>query len=177
MKNVENSLIGNCPLCEQHSLHINGEGDNKLQQCISCGYVTSEQYVGKKHENEKFKQLSPEMQQWSVEKNDRIWIPSMVTLPIGMIYPENKPLEELSEEVVKGDTDNDFELQWSFAPMVDIPKDEQKNFPNEQGGFYQKRIDIETKKIFTTFLEAMIFVNNIVKQQQEQVTTDSLKNG
>ena len=171
MKTQQDNLIGNCPLCEQHSLHINGEGANQLQQCISCGYVTSEQYVGKKHENEKFKQLSPEMQQWAVEKNDRIWIPSMITLPIGMIYPENKPLEELSEDVVEGKETNEFELQWSFAPMVDIPEEDKEKFPNEQtGGYYEKRISTEDKRIFSTFLEAMIFVNNIVKANKEKTT-------
>ena len=111
MSTETNNLIGTCPLCDQNSLHSNSTGGQQLQQCISCGYVTSDAYIGKKHENEKFKQLSPEMQQWAVEKNDRIWIPSMITLPIGMIYPENKPLEELSDEVVKGEKSEEFELQ------------------------------------------------------------------
>tara|TARA_Y100000592_G_scaffold82744_1_gene131765 strand:+ start:2286 stop:2810 length:525 start_codon:yes stop_codon:yes gene_type:complete len=169
----EQSLISNCPLCGEHSLHCNTRNGSELQQCINCGYVTSDEYIGKKHENEKFKSLTPDMQQWAVEKNDRIWIPSIVTLPIGMIYPDNKPLDELPEEVVKGKESEEFELQWSFAPMVDIPEEERKNFPNQQGGFYKQKIDVADKRDFSTFLEAMVFVNNIVKARKEQDTNES----
>ena len=35
-------IISNCPLCEEHSLHVIGEGGVQTQQCINCGYVTAE---------------------------------------------------------------------------------------------------------------------------------------
>ena len=38
------SVIGNCPLCEEHSLHIIGKDNLKTQQCINCGYVTAEKF-------------------------------------------------------------------------------------------------------------------------------------
>jgi len=35
-------IIANCSLCEERSLHVIGEGEIQTQQCINCGYVTSE---------------------------------------------------------------------------------------------------------------------------------------
>ena len=36
-----------------------------------------------------FKKLSEDMKNWAVEKHNRIWIPTIMTLPIGMLYPIN----------------------------------------------------------------------------------------
>ena len=156
-------IVIECPLCEERGLHVLGtRASEETRQCLSCGYVTAPKFKCENpEENEEYSRLTPEMQEWAKHEDGFIWIPTIMTLPFGILYPFN----------------DDKEMKWGFAEMVDIPEDEQKNFPNEKGGFYQKRIDVETKKIFTTFLEAMIFVNNIVKQRQEQVTTDSLKNG
>jgi Zn ribbon nucleic-acid-binding protein len=154
----EKNIIGNCPLCEQHSLHVNNQRNEDVQQCISCGYVTSERYNGTKEDNEVFKQLTSDMKGWAVEKNNAIWIPSIITLPNGMIYPDNKK-ESASKEP---------ELEWLFAPMVDIPEDEQKNFPNEQGGFYQKKVDTDNAKKYNTFFECLTYVNNLVKTEQQK---------
>ena len=41
----DDRLISNCPLCEQHSLHVMDTGNLDSQQCISCGYVTSTQFI------------------------------------------------------------------------------------------------------------------------------------
>ena len=155
---MSQGIIGNCPLCEQHSLHVNSQQGVEVQQCISCGYVTAERYKGTKEDNETFKQLTPEMQGWAVERNGNIWIPSIVTLPNGMIFPESD-----------GDnSDGEPELIWKFAAMVDIPEEEQKNFPNEQGGFYQKRIDTDNAKQYPTFMECLSYVNNLVKEQESK---------
>ena len=32
-------ILTNCPLCEEHSLHVIGEGKARIQQCILCGDV------------------------------------------------------------------------------------------------------------------------------------------
>ena len=37
-------IISNCPLCGDKSLHVLSLGDTENQQCISCGYVTSDGY-------------------------------------------------------------------------------------------------------------------------------------
>ena len=61
-------IISNCPLCEEHSLHIIGEENLKSQQCINCGYVTSEKLKldGRvKEEHLEYNKLTDEMKNWS----------------------------------------------------------------------------------------------------------------
>ena len=101
-------IVSNCPLCEDHSLHVIEEDGIGTQQCISCGYATTSNFIGTKEDNEVYKTLPEEMQSWSKEANDRIWIPTMFTLPFGTLYPIN----------VGGD------MKWAFAEMVDIPEEE-----------------------------------------------------
>ena len=115
------NIVGNCGLCDQHSLHIMGEGETETQQCINCGYVTSARYKlngTKREEHELFKNLTEEMQNWSVVHNDSIWIPTVMTLPLGMLYPIN----------IYNTVSHETELKWAFAKMVDIPQQEQKNY-------------------------------------------------
>mgnify|MGYP000601433611 CR=1 FL=1 len=105
-------VVSNCPLCKEQALHVIEEDGIGTQQCINCGYGTTSRFIGTKEDNETFKTLPEEMQEWSVEDSDRIWIPSMITLPFGTLYPVNI----------------DGEMKWGFAEMVDIPEEEQKNY-------------------------------------------------
>ncbi len=151
------NVIGTCQLCEQHALHIIGEGESQTQQCINCGYVSSERYKLngiKKEEHELYKNLTKDMKNWSVVHDDRIWIPTVMTLPIGMLYP-----------LLVDDTST--ELKWAFAPMVDIPKEEQKNYPDGQGNFYEKRIDTDNAKFYDVFVEGMSEINTLMKKETE----------
>ena len=141
-------IVSNCPLCEEHSLHIIGENELQTQQCINCGYATSTNFIGDKENNKVYKTLPEEMQSWSKEANGRIWIPSMITLPFGTLYPENI----------------DGEMKWAFAEMVDIPEEEQKNYPDGKGGYFKQRYDTDNQKIFDIFLEAMAEMNERAKQ-------------
>ena len=156
-------LISNCPLCEEHALHVIGEeGNMQTQQCINCGYATSDKFIGTKEDNEMYKTLPEEMQSWSKEANDRIWIPSMITLPFGTLYPTNI----------------DGEMKWGFAEMVDIPEEEQKNYPDETGGFYKQMYDTENAKIYDVFLDAMIEMNTRAKElNMNNEPTVTLDNG
>ena len=138
-----NNIVSNCPLCEEKSLHVIEEGGIGTQQCINCGYASTSNFIGTKEDNEAFKTLSEEMKVWAKEANDRIWIPSMMTLPFGTLYPINI----------------DSEMKWGFAEMVDIPEEEQKNYPDENGGYYKQRYDMENQKIYDIFLEAMAEMN------------------
>ena len=140
-------IVSNCPLCEEHSLHIIEEDNIGTQQCISCGYATTSKFMGTRKDNETFKTLPEEMQSWSKETNDRIWIPSMITLPFGTLYPVN----------ING------EMKWGYAEMVDIPEEEQKNYPAETGGFYKQRYDTDNTKLYDLFLDAMVEMNKKAK--------------
>ena len=102
-----------CPLCEADELQVlTPQPNTKLMQCISCGYSTSTELMGTKKDNNRFKSFDDAIKKWSKEVNGYIWTPSIVHLPIGIIYPE-------------ADDDN---LNWIFARMVDIQKEERKNY-------------------------------------------------
>ena len=140
-------LISNCSLCEEYSLHVIEEDGIGTQQCINCGYASTSKFIGTKEDNEMYKTLPEEMQSWSKEANDRIWIPTMFTLPFGTLYPVNV----------------DGEMKWGFAEMVDIPEEEQKNYPDERGSFYKQKYDTDNAKIYDIFLEAMAEMNERAK--------------
>ena len=157
-------IVSTCPLCEEHSLHVLGdEGTMETQQCINCGYATSTNFMGTKEDNETYKTLPEEMQSWSVEANGRIWIPSMITLPFGTLYPIN----------IDNMVNHKKEMKWAFAGMVDIPEEEQKNYPDERGGFYKQQYDTGNQKIFDIFLEAMSEMNE--KARQDSIPESKIK--
>jgi len=145
-------LIGNCFLCEEKALHVVGTEEAQVMQCINCGYTTSTKFAGTKETNEDFQKLGEDMKQWAIEENDKIWIPSVIALPVGMLYPID----------VKG------EMKWSFAPMVEIPEDERKDFPNGKGGFYDKKVDTKNSKLYDKFISGMLEVNELLKQSQSE---------
>jgi len=150
-----NNIISNCPLCEEHSLHLMGDDDdNQLMQCIWCGYVSSPKFIGKKEDNEEYKKLTDDMKNWSKEALGRIWIPSIFTLPDGMIYPDN------DGEVMK----------WKLAEMKSIPIKEQKNYPIEgrEDEFYEKKYDTDNPIVYDNFYEVMSVVNEKAKDKVKQ---------
>ena len=147
------NVIGNCPLCEEHSLHIIGEKESQLMQCIWCGYVSSPKFVGKREDNEEYQKLTDDMKGWSKEALNRIWIPSLFTLPDGMIYPENE----------------NGVMKWKLAELIDIPEEERKNYPVGDGTdkLYDKRYQTEKPKVYDNFYEVMSIVNEKAKNKAE----------
>jgi len=143
-------IIGNCPLCEERALHVAGTEESQVMQCINCGYTTSTKFTGVKETNEEFQKLGGDMKNWAVEKIGKIWIPSIITLPIGMLYPVNIKKE----------------MKWAFAPMVKIPEKDRKKYPNPSapGKFYDKKIDTDNPIIYELFIEGMTMINEKLKQ-------------
>ena len=144
-------LISNCFLCEERALHVAGTEEAQVMQCINCGYTTSTKFKGTKEDNTEFQKLGEDMKNWAVESNGKIWIPSIITLPIGMLYPVN----------IKN------ELKWAFAPMVEIPEEDRKKYPNPSvpGKFYDKKIDTDNAIIYDLFIEGMTTINEMLKQK------------
>ena len=149
------NIISDCQLCGEHSLHVIEENNLKLLQCINCGYTSSDKFLGTKQDNEEYKKLSDDMKNWAVETQGRIWIPTMMTLPMGMLYPFNEKPEDPIDKVMK----------WGYAKMVDIPKEEQKNYPAPNGQFYTKTYDVDNVKIYDTFFNAMLKINEEMKEK------------
>ena len=175
-------LISNCFLCGEHSLHVAGTEETQVMQCINCGYTTTSKLTGTKETNEEFQKLGEDMKNWAVEKQGKIWIPSIITLPVGMIYPiDSKQFIDDNNDVVISSSienliktsDEDAEdtstpvMKWGFAPMVEIPEEERKNYPNENGGFYEKKIDAENPKIYEEFVIVLSYVNELMKRQSQ----------
>jgi len=142
-------LISNCFLCGEHSLHVAGTEDAQVMQCINCGYTTTSRFTGTKKTNEEFQKLGEDMKKWAIEKNGKIWIPSIITLPVGMLYP----------------IEVENEMKWSFAPMVKISEEEKENYPNGKGGFYDKRVDTDNPRIYDEFINGMSYINELLKQR------------
>tara|TARA_X000001036_G_C20488878_1_gene728939 strand:+ start:241 stop:693 length:453 start_codon:yes stop_codon:yes gene_type:complete len=144
-------IISNCFLCGEKSLHVAGKEESQVMQCINCGYTTTSKFTGTKETNEEFQKLGKDMKKWAKEENGHIWIPSVIALPVGMLYP----------------IDIKNQMKWAFAPMVEIPEEERENFPNEQGGFYDKKVDTDNAVIYNLFLDGMSKVNELLKQKHQ----------
>ena len=156
------SIVSNCPLCEEHALHVIEQQNAELMQCIHCGYATTSKFKGTKEDNEEYAKLTDDMKNWAVEKNNRIWTPAMMTLPMGMLYPFN----------------DDSGIKWGYAELIDIPEEERKNYPMQDGQFYTKTYDVNNAKIYDTFFEAMLELNEEAKKEQQEpqkITLPKLK--
>ena len=143
-------IISNCPLCEEHSLHVIEHDKIALMQCLYCGYATSDKFIGDRETNPEYKKLTKEMQTWSTAHDGKIWIPGIITLPEGMIYP----------------IETESELKWGYAKMVDIPEEEQKNYPNPEGGFYEQQYDVKNAIIYDVFYECLAELNKRAKEKR-----------
>tara|TARA_B100001094_G_scaffold32216_1_gene26720 strand:- start:9487 stop:9990 length:504 start_codon:yes stop_codon:yes gene_type:complete len=148
-----NKIIGTCHLCEEKSLHVFGAGNQETQQCISCGYVSSANYIlgdGEDKSNHKlFNTLTDEMKNWAIQKNNRIWLPTIMTLPVGMLYPSD---------------DDKGVMIWNFSSMVNIPEEEQKDYPipEQEGKFYTQKYDTDNQLQFEWFAKALKHVNDLI---------------
>ena len=144
-------IISNCPLCEEHALHVLEHTESNMTQCLYCGYATSDKFVGDKIINNEYKNLTNEMKQWSKEHNGRVWIPGILTLPEGMVYP----------------TKVDNMMKWGYAEMVDIPEDEQKQYPlPDDSGLYEQKYDTDNVIIYDEFYKCLETLNKKAKEKR-----------
>jgi len=130
-------IVGDCPLCLEHTLQVTYEVE-KLMQCLHCGYASADKYSLDENgieSNEAYKQLTEEMKGWSKTAMNRIWIPSILTLPTAMIFPVN------AQE----------EMKWSYAELVDVNEDEREDYRNPEGGYYTQRYDTDNAEMFDEF--------------------------
>lgn len=151
------NIISNCALCEEHALHVIENDGAKLMQCLYCGYASSEKLM---NNSDEYNSLTDEMKRWSKEKKGRKWIPGILTLPDGMIFP--KRIDNL--------VNHKSEMKWAYARMIDIPEEEQSNYPAEDGKFYEKRYDTENSDIYDNFYDCMKLLNEEAKEKRLKET-------
>ena len=135
-KQQSERIVTTCPLCGKKELQILEDkyrvidgNPSRNFQCLSCGYSTNDDYKGDIETNEAYKATSETLKQWVKLADGYIWLPSVVNLPVGVLYPH----------------DGGEEMKWAFAPIVEIPEEEQKNYPVENK---------ENDSIFATDLQA-----------------------
>ena len=92
--------------------------------------------------------LRSQEKKWHKDANQRFWIPTTMALPFGILYPF---------------TDTEDTMKWAFAKMKDIPKKEQKNYPDGKGNFYDKMYDTENANIYDEFFEGLLELNTMAK--------------
>ena len=148
---MNNDIISNCLLCDNHSLHLIGEDKYQMQQCVYCGYVSFEIFKvdGKLEDNEEYAKLTDDMKKWVKETENRFWTPSVFTLPSGMIYP----------------VDDDGIMKWAYSKMVDIPEEEREKYPDGAGDFYKKKYDVKNPNIYDEFIFALSELNSDSKNE------------
>jgi Zn ribbon nucleic-acid-binding protein len=153
---MEEQIISNCPLCGEHSLHLSNDKELQFMQCVHCGYVSSDKFLGTKEDNEEYKKLDELLQSWVKETEGRLWIPIQMTLPFGMVYPA------LVEN----------EMKWIFAETQEIPEEDQKNYPIEgqEGKFYKTKYNTENPKMYDVYGEALSDIQKIIQQETQKAT-------
>ena len=149
-------IVSNCPHCEEHYLHVMDFTTDKFMQCLYCGYATSNKFKidDSLEDNLEYIKLTEEMKSFAKIKDKKFWIPGIMTLPTAMIYPTRN--------------DEDDALKWAHVKMIDISKDEQKTYPDPDGGYYKKRYDMENSVIYDEFYIALsMFSDNILEPAGE----------
>ena len=146
-------ILTNCKLCgTEQSLHLMGSQAGGLMQCLNCGYASANKFMGKKEDSQAYNDLPEDMKKMSKEMDNRVWIPSVMTLPMGAINPI----------LVDGN------MFWAFAPLVKIEEDEIKDYVGEDGVTYDGRYDHSKTKLFSNFFEALKELNDSYEQKPEQ---------
>lgn len=145
MNDVMDRIVIECPLCGEKELQVIQDNNNTFQQCISCGYSTSEDYKGPA---ESIAHIDENLKKWVKEHDGYTWLPAVMNLPVGIIYP----------------TERDDMMKWAFAPLVSIPEEEQKNYPRPDGsGNYDHRYDLENESHYDIFSDCIKDVNERYK--------------
>lgn len=99
-----------------------------------------------------FNNLPEDVKKWAKKVENRYWIPITMALPFGMLYP----IENEHKNMV-----------WAFSEMIEIPEEDRKNYPDDKGGFYEKRFNTDNPKVYDTFLEGMVKLNEKAKSMAE----------
>ena len=107
--------------------------------CMSTGYMTTTQFKAESESFQNHLASSPKIVnelQFVDHLRGLVWIPCVLNMgKLGIIFPE-------------GSRDDWI---WKYASIVDIPKEEQHNYPvpKKDGEFYETKLDLENAKRFS----------------------------
>ena len=93
--------------------------------------------------------MSDFIKKYSKEDDGKIWIPTLLTLPFGSLYP----IEEKNK------------LKWAYAKLVDINEDEDKEkYKKADGGYYTKKLDTDNPETFDAYAEGMLYIRKSLEE-------------
>lgn len=111
----------------------------KSYMCMSCGYTSTTLNVEGSKVIEEYESKTAELikeLRWVDPSTNLVWYPIVLNFPsFGIIFPDGT---------------SKYDWKWTAAPAVDIPLDEQKNFPipGSSDEFYTRRVDMKASKSF-----------------------------
>jgi len=133
-----------CPICyDSDACFEDTQEKFKSYMCFNCGFMSNSHYTeGNLDKVENTSQLVNDLKFFDEERKI-YWYPSIVNMgPKGIIFPE-------------GNVD---QWDWKYAEVVEIPKEEQEQYPipDKDGEFYTEKLDVENAQTFGQydFLEA-----------------------
>ena len=105
--------------------------------CMDTGYTTVSKYKLDSPEVSEYESSTSQLirdLRFTDEELGQYWYLTTVMFSTGMIYPEGTP--------------NDW--KWVYAPVINIPKDEQKNYPipGKPGEYYETRLGIDVAEYY-----------------------------
>jgi hypothetical protein len=133
-----------CPVCYDSDRCFEDIQETfKSYMCFNCGFMSSSLYSKDNADKvENTSQLVNELKFFDDERGI-YWYPSVVNMgPKGIIFPEG----------------NVEHWVWKYAEVVEVPKEEQKQYPipDKEGEFYTEKLDIDNATTYGQyeFLEA-----------------------
>ena len=138
-----------CNICSHRMLHIYTENGFTTRQCTHCGYSSNDKLKGDTKDNEFWNNLSDFVKKYSIVIDEHIWIPNLLTLPFGSLYP----IEEKNK------------LRWAYASLVDVKEDEKEKFKKEDGSYFTKKLDTDNPVTFDNYAEGMVHIRNSIQEQ------------
>lgn len=142
-----------CAVCGENTALEESESNIISWMCVNCGYTSNTLYKKNSITFRKVISTSPKLiNELKVFDNKRFiyWIPTVINMPSrGLIFPEGSKSQ----------------IIWTYIPIVDIPEDEQKNYPiaNQNNKFYKQKLDPTKSKKFTRFYDALLEMGAIIR--------------
>lgn len=111
----------------------------KSYMCVECGYTTTSLNVEGSELIKQYEDSTAELikaLRWVDPKTNLVWYPIVLNFPsFGIIFPDGTSVDDWG---------------WKAAPAIDIPAEEQKNYPipGHKDQFYTRRVDMSKGQSF-----------------------------